>query len=470
MTGIQLSMSSTGSIAGRVFDNDGEPVGKAQVAALRPVYQDGQRRLTVVQSVQTNDRGEYRLFWLAPGSYYVSAKPEIFEMPGDFRPVQNSITPMSMPAEHVTPPARFGTYEQASTAVIHKRTLKSGEIVEETYVPTYYPGVLESASATAIPLGAGATVTGIDISVATSAVPSYHIQGRIINFANATGRVSLSAGPVTSEPFVSLPTAVLDTTGSFDIAGALPGRYYIFANSDSAQGRAVVDVGAANQQNITITMISSFSLTGKFTLEGQPRSGKEPQIGDLRVAPFVHEPSLYGIASTLGRWFTPPPNADGSFEINGAMIGDFRVPIRGVPKDAYVKSIRMGGVDVLDGGLHLTKPPDTPLEIVIGLNAGQVTGSVVGARQEPLSNRTVVLVPDVRLRHRSDLYMKVTTDAAGRFSLRGITPGGYQLFAWENVESGAWQDPEFIRAYEGRGKTIQVREGSDENVQLPVIP
>src|SRR5215510_4141890 len=80
MTGVQLAMSPTGSISGRVYDKNGEPLGNAQVMAMRPVYKDGRRALTIVRLVATDDRGEYRLFWLAPGRYYVSAKPDIADV------------------------------------------------------------------------------------------------------------------------------------------------------------------------------------------------------------------------------------------------------------------------------------------------------------------------------------------------------------------------------------------------------
>ena len=81
MTGVQLAMSPTGSISGRVYDRNGEPLGNGQVMAMRQVYKNGRRALTIVQIVATDDRGEYRLFWLAPGRYYVSAKPDITELP-----------------------------------------------------------------------------------------------------------------------------------------------------------------------------------------------------------------------------------------------------------------------------------------------------------------------------------------------------------------------------------------------------
>ena len=67
------SLTATAAISGRVYGTNGEPLGNIDVAALKPSYQDGRRILTAVQTVRTDDRGEYRLFWLPPGKYYVSA-------------------------------------------------------------------------------------------------------------------------------------------------------------------------------------------------------------------------------------------------------------------------------------------------------------------------------------------------------------------------------------------------------------
>ena len=64
---VRIQLTPTGAIAGRVFDRYGDPVGNAMVQALKYSYQDGRRVLNVVQSVRTNDLGEYRLFWMQPG-------------------------------------------------------------------------------------------------------------------------------------------------------------------------------------------------------------------------------------------------------------------------------------------------------------------------------------------------------------------------------------------------------------------
>ena len=75
MSSISLVMTPTATINGRVLDEGGEPSGYAHVQALKATYRNGRRTLTVVQLVQADDRGAYRLFWLPPGEYYVAALP-----------------------------------------------------------------------------------------------------------------------------------------------------------------------------------------------------------------------------------------------------------------------------------------------------------------------------------------------------------------------------------------------------------
>lgn len=141
ITEIQLAMSPTGAISGRIYDRYGEPLAKAQVFALRPAYKNGRRTLTIVQSAESNDRGEHRLFWLAPGSYYVGALADIPERP------------QNIPAVRITPANRFGTYQEGSNPVVHKRKLKTGEDVEEMYLPVYYPNAIDMNAACTIERG-----------------------------------------------------------------------------------------------------------------------------------------------------------------------------------------------------------------------------------------------------------------------------------------------------------------------------
>src|SRR5262249_50500130 len=90
-------------------------------------------------------------------------------------------------------------------------------------------------------------------------------------------------------------------------------------------------------------------------------------------------------------------------------------------------------------------------------------------KQEPDADSTVVLLP--MNRNRIDLIRFVTTDASGKFRFDRVPPGDYKLFAWDEVEQGAWQDPQFMQSFEERGMAIRVEEGTaPSDVRVFVIP
>ena len=138
--------------------------------------------------------------------------------------------------------------------------------------------------------------------------------------------------------------------------------------------------------------------------------------------------------------------------------------MNGIPSNAYVKSIRLGGEDVLRNGIHIARSVDNPLQIVLGIDGGTISGSVVDEKLSPFANATVALVPELAdLRRRPDLYRNTVTDAAGNFELKTIPPGSYKLFAWDWAETDAWQNANFITAYESLGKSILVSASSKQD-------
>src|SRR5262249_6278698 len=69
---IQLSMTQTGSISGRILNSSSQAAANATVQALKASWVKGRRELAVVQSTRTDELGMYRLFWLPPGQYYIN--------------------------------------------------------------------------------------------------------------------------------------------------------------------------------------------------------------------------------------------------------------------------------------------------------------------------------------------------------------------------------------------------------------
>jgi hypothetical protein len=134
-----------------------------------------------------------------------------------------------------------------------------------------------------------------------------------------------------------------------------------------------------------------------------------------------------------------------------------------------VKSARLGEQDVLDTGFEFTAGVTGVLTFVLNPNSGQVEGSVTNAKEEPVVGVKVTLIPDAG--HESPTRYKTTdTDQNGHFIIKGVAPGEYKLYAWEDIEAGAHQDPDFMKPHESDGQAVSIKEGAHENVQLKLIP
>jgi hypothetical protein len=478
MTGVSLTMTPTASITGRVVDAAGEPSGYAHVQALKAVYRDGRRTLTVMQLVQADERGAYRLFWLPPGEYYVCAKPL------DLR--------RSSEMMHIPPPSRFGTYEQQMrptvTAVNTSETLDDGRVVEGQYVPIYFPGTRDEQDASPVSVRAGDNINGVDINVAGSLVRTHRVRGTVID--GSTGQplaASLQIIPRNPPAILLIATGEANQNGSFDVWGALPGADYLIANVPRGSGLLAVDVDDGDVNGVTVTVWPPTAISGQIRLARSGPAGTDTDLAGLTVT-LRRNPWINGLpdASSLsgpqvrvspdGRVISTsqasPGNtssADGSFRLNNVSPGDYTVVVAG-KSDAYLEAITFGGRDVLRSGLRVNGPAQGQLEIVVSTNSGSVEGSVVAARREPVARATVVAIPDAGRRGRTDLYKVGSTDSAGRFQLSGLAPGTYELFAWEEIESGAWHDPDVVRAAAGRSRMVQIAEGSRGSVELTLIP
>lgn len=61
----------------------------------------------------------------------------------------------------------------------------------------------------------------------------------------------------------------------------------------------------------------------------------------------------------------------------------------------------------------------------------------------------MVLVPQEKERRdRAEYYKTTTTDQNGNYTLKGLVPGEYKAYAWEDVEPGAYLDSDFLKPIE----------------------
>jgi len=154
--------------------------------------------------------------------------------------------------------------------------------------------------------------------------------------------------------------------------------------------------------------------------------------------------------------------ADRSFVLQGAAADSLNVVVSGLPDGFYVKAIKWGEVDVLATGLDASKAVAQPLEIVVSPNAAEVKGTVQNSKtNQPAPGATVVLVPQEKERREQSTFYKMTTaDQHGSYTFQGVPPGDYKAFAWEDLEMGAYMDPDFMKPLESKGEPVLKHDSS----------
>jgi hypothetical protein len=360
-------------------------------------------------------------------------------------------------------------------------------VAKEKYLAVYYPSTTDETSAAAVDVAPGADVTAIDFSV--SAIPIHRVRGRVVYEANNEPAMSARVqwvtptgmSPSDSDGFMGptqSATAVECCDGAFDI-GLPAGSYTLVAAVSNLSGRAGVSVGDTDIDGIVLSVGRTVNVKGTVSFDGRPATPAE--LAALRIN-VTFDPPINGLFPA--GYSNVLPN--GSFTL-AAGRGDFRIgiqPLLMLPNllqfppfpaagaaalaGAYVKSIRLGDADVLNGGLHLTAETTQMLEVVIGTATGVVDGRVVNRDGQPVPNVVVAVVPDRARRSRVDLVKSTSSDSSGRFRL-SVPPGDYVAFAFDGVDDGEWQNPEFIAEREPAGKALKVEAAASLPVELVAL-
>jgi hypothetical protein len=422
VSGIAFRMVPPGVITGTVYDEEGDPVTLAKVKALRVTGSGAHREVGEAGSGQTNDLGEYRIWGLQPGKYLVAV-----------------------------------TYQPPPT--------NPGQPTDEVYLPTFHPSTPDTTQATTVEVQPGAEVSGIDVDLKQA--HAVMVRGRVMVDSPLKSlrsvRVSLDprAAAEGGYSFSNYGGSVQNDSGDFEIRGVPPGSYNLsaFWNDGKRQlyGRVPVEVSNANLDGVTLVLDSPITLAGRFRVEGSNQFDFT-QLG-LWLQP---------IDSTMGGG-NAEIKPDGTFLVQNVYDGNYRVRVLGYPEGYYLKSAREGGSEVLESGLTISRSqPPARLEILLCPDGGRVDGTVL-EEQHPVRGIWVVLAPDPPHRDREEMYSVKATDAFGRFSLSGLPPGDFKLFAWEPVQGTNYTDPEFLNAFEDRGTPVHIEEKQQRTVQLDVI-
>jgi protocatechuate 3,4-dioxygenase beta subunit len=414
-------------ITGRVNDEDGEPMASIQVVALhRPsedereenLWRSQRQELSPVVQAQTDDRGQYRLFALKPGEYYIRAVDEF-------------VPPMiNVPSEN----------EWAVR-----------ESLGSQYAPVYYPGVTQLGQAEAVRVGSGEEAQ-VDFTM------------RHAKMVEISGRVIGVDGKPTTDAYVILEefpepdygfghSASPDEKGEFKLRGVPPGTYVLMAEQRSSgsdgsayHARQKIEIGNDSISSITLALGRGVKVSGRVTVVGGAVHFERLFI-ELRS----REDEI------LGGWARV--KKDGSFEMLDVPEGSFTLLVTGLEEGWYVKSARMGPDDILTSGLQIEKEQGGgTIQVLMSNSSADLEGSITQDGKALVGAR-VRLTPDPETAYNRVHARSTSTDQSGRFSFDGVAPGQYRVAAKSSIAEGtksAVSDPQVISLSEHERKTIEL--------------
>lgn len=404
-------------VAGRILDSDGTPFGGAVVSAMRPVYVGDRRELVTAAEIITNDRGEYRLFGLPPGQYYITAADPAFFSTGDHQ----------------------------------------GPLV---YAPTFYPGGVSPDGATRITLEPGAPRENIDFAL--SIVKPARVRGRISSYDNQ----QLISGAVVMSPFSAGHSASFTTTrvdirpdGTYEFFNVPPGRFIIRSRGETSSegvalfGSFTLSVRGQSASGVDMTLLPGARVSGLVAWEGT--APKPADISEVRVRVPLTDGSLFGDA------LTGTING-GEFLIRGAMIGGHLIRVENLPEPWSLKAVYYRGQDVTDIPLSFSLGEEvSSLRVVLTDKSTRIDGTLQSFEGDDFESYRVVAFA------ANPLYWTPTSrhvtlarpDREGRFAIAGLPPAIYYLAVSREVDESDIGDPRALDRLTGDALIVELAEG-----------
>lgn len=433
LTRVDVSLRRGGAIAGRVLDEFGEPVSDATVAVHRQARGVADLR-PAARTDRTDDMGEFRIYGLAEGNYFVSA---------------SAAAP-----------------------------LPSIEPQRNGLAPTYFPGVSDAGQAQPLHVRLGETLSEVVIPMVPSRLS--RVSGTVVDAGGRPIRSGMVVAIAPHMPSMFTPTrpGQIRSDGSFQVDGVPPGQYILRAtdgpatlNRTNGDPIAVVTVTGDELTGLTLAPARPIRVSGTVLLTGTP-----PEPGALERVVVQLQPD--GINASFGPSLLQlvSPRADGFFELS-SFPGRYLMRARGGHSTGtepgaptwQLRSVRFRGEDVTDTGFDLwTLTEVSGVEVELTNVRTEVLGGVADEKGNRLTDFAVVIFPRDRERWTpsSRFIAVLEPDDSGRFRTNSLPPNVYEAVALERADPNRAREPEFLEGLRGTGTTFTLGEGGTQALEL----
>ena len=468
LTGLRLVLSPGGVITGIVRMSTGDPLGDTQVVAIPATQIAAGGRYVSSQMFRTDDRGEFRIYGLVPGSYLVAALPAGGRIEINQRSSADNDELMRTLAQRPS----IVPGQPASAAPV----TPPPPVPTVGFAPMYFPGTALAGNATAVTVRAGEVRDGIDIAVAPVRVGTVSGVVRAVD-GTPTQNVQLSivpAGPpLPLAAATSVRTSRPEKDGRFTMTNVAPGSYRIMARGGgvtySADGSSVtitgdkqtewavadVNMQGADVDGVLLQLQPGLTFTGRVVATGtapQPASWKGLTVRLQEPSPS-DQPNITmnGVPTSSTQSRSAGVQDDGTFQINGIQPANYEVQLT-LPANLRsvwsIKSIVAGGRDVRDAPLILDQSSFGDVVVTLTDQPTQIAGTFSSASGQAATDYYLVLFPAERsLWHERSPRLRVMRPAAdGGFNARDLLPGNYRIAAVTDLEDNEWRTSAFLES------------------------
>ena len=425
---IDIALPRASVVTGRIVDEFGEPVSGVRVTAMRHQFTGGQRRPTYVGDGDTSDDiGQFRLYGLPPGDYYLSAMPGFL-----------------------------------NANVSRDRA---------GYPQTFFPGTPSLSEATRVSLAVGQEAPNVviplaPIRMATMSGTATRADGKPI------GDGAILLRPAAGS-FGTTKTALTGADGTWTMFGLIPGSYELWLQIRTQSLEAIAITGRSGavseavRERVTLTGEDVAGVTlvtapigrigGRIKFEGTP----PPRSATWALLLIDLDDTTN--SSVTGAVFGP----DGSFELPA--MGRLLLRVGEAAKGWTLKSITSDGTEVIDTGMDVGPGQNlSNIEVTFTREITEITGTVRNAKGAPVDDYVVVIFANepekwgVQTR-----FVKVgRPDQTGEFTVSGLPPGSYFAVALEYLESGQEGDPEFLARMKDAATSVRLLTGEKKALTL----
>ena len=421
--GLEFKMHRPAVVTGSARDPDGQPIVGADVIAHRFAWHEGRRTLVHAGWSTTDDRGVYRLHGLPAGRYLLGA---------------------------------FAPSEERA----------AGEL-DLALARTYYPSGGRASDAAPLDLRWGQEMAEINLVFHPQA--TYSISGLVADSEIGGPCRSCMIRASNLDEMYGQPVGRVSVApdGGYRLRGLLPGRYRLSAEKPSA-GRhlvssRIVHVTGENVRDAHLVVGAGQSVAGRVAFESQPPKQNRLSL-QVEFRPL----------EAAGERTTAAVRPELTFEVSGLSADTYRFRLSGLPPGGYLKALRLAGRDLPGPLVEVAAETSlADLEAVVAFDSASLTVAVQppesAGRGHLVTAANIALFPE---QNESPFLVerRGTTDSKGQLTLSGIAPGAYAVFALPAADAHDWEDPEIRRRFPGYGKTVDLRPGQKETIELRLAP